>query len=135
MIRRRLGLMAAACALGGLLAASPASATLVQIDPANNKIVCASGCASPTVPANFSTAQVACATTATQVVALRTARALQSVVNTTTTPIYLGGSGVTTSTGHLLPGVVGASLTLPFTGALYCVVASGTATVTEAETF
>lgn len=86
-------------------------------------------------PANFTPAQVSVATTATLIVAARTGRNLISIVNTTTTPIYLGGSGVTTSTGQLLPGVVGASLTLPYTGALYGIVASGTATVTEAETY
>lgn len=89
----------------------------------------------PVSPANFTPAQVSVAATATQIAASRTGRNLIDVVNTTTTAVYLGGSGVTTSTGLLLPGIVGASVTIPFTGALYGIVATGTATVTEAETY
>lgn len=88
--------------------------------------------------ATFTPAQVSVATSATLIAAARTvapARKLLIVVNTTTTAVYVGGSGVTTSTGLLLPGVVGASLTVPYTGALYGIVASGSATVTEAETY
>jgi hypothetical protein len=88
-----------------------------------------------TAPSNFTPAQVSVGTSATLIAAARTGRQLLTIVNTTTTAIYLGGSGVTTSTGHLLPGVVGASLTIPYTGAMYGVVASSTATVTEAETY
>lgn len=86
-------------------------------------------------PGNLATAQVSVGTTAGLIAAGRTARQTVTVVNTSTTDIYIGGSGVTTSSGLLLPGVKGASLTLAFTGALYGVVASGTATVTEAETY
>lgn len=86
-------------------------------------------------PANFTPAQVSVASTATLIAAQRTTRQLISIVNTTTTAIYIGGSGVTTTTGQLLPGVVGASITVPTTAALYGIVATGTATVTEAETY
>lgn len=86
-------------------------------------------------PGTFTPAQVSVGATATLIAASRASRALLTVVNTTTTAIYLGGSGVTTSTGQLLPGVVGASLTVPGTFALYGIVATGTATVTEAEVY
>jgi len=46
-----------------------------------------------------------------------------------------GGGGVTTGTGQLLPGVKGASLTIPTTAAIYGVVATGTQTVCALETF
>lgn len=98
-------------------------------------VTCISGCASPVVPGNLATSQVSVGTTATQVVASRAGRSIVTVVNTTTTDIYLGAAGVTTSTGILLPGTKGASVTLQYTGALYGIVASGTATVTEAETY
>lgn len=80
-------------------------------------------------------AQVSVASTATQIVASRTGRAYEIVTNTGTTDIYLGGSGVTTSTGTLLVGIKGASVAIPFQGALYGIVASGTANVTSAEVY
>lgn len=95
-------------------------------------------CAAATTPvgsANFTPAQVSVTTSATLIVAARAGRTLVTVENTTTTDIYIGGASVTTSTGHLLPGTKGASLTIPYTGALYGIVASGSATVTEAEVY
>ncbi len=97
----------------------------------------------PTTPvgaASLATGQVSVAATATSIATARTGapgtgRASITLVNTTTTAIYIGGSGVTTTTGQLLPGVVGASLTLNTTAAIYGIVATGTATVTELETF
>jgi hypothetical protein len=94
----------------------------------------------PVGSANFTPTQVSCASTATQIVAARTGvagtgRISDTITNTTTTAIYIGGSGVTTSTGALLPGVVGAAKTIKSTAALYCIVASGTATVTNDETY
>ena len=67
--------------------------------------------------------------------ASRTGRRTVTVENTGTTPVYLGGSGVTSTTGFLLPGVAGASLTMSFSGALYAVTASATAAVTFYETY
>jgi hypothetical protein len=86
-------------------------------------------------PANFTPGQASVGATATLIVAARTGRNTVVIENTGTTPVYLGGPGVTTSTGLLLPGVLGASLTLPVSAAIYGVVASGTQTVTEAETY
>jgi hypothetical protein len=89
--------------------------------------------------AALSTAQVSVGTSPTPIVSARTGapgtgRVSVTIVNTTTTPIYLGGSGVTTTTGELLPGIVGASITLNTTAAVYGI-AGSTATVTEAETY
>ena len=109
--------------------ATPGSTNGQVIDAAGNAHVINA------VPANFAPAQVTVAATATLISAARAARQVLIVVQTTTTPIYLGGSGVTTSTGHLLPGVVGASIAIPFTGALYGIVATSTALVTVAETY
>lgn len=90
--------------------------------------------------ANFTPAQVSVGATATVIAAARTGaagtgRVSITITNTTTTAIYLGGSGVTTSTGTMLPGVVGASVTINTTAAVYGIVATGTATVTEFETY
>lgn len=82
---------------------------------------------------NLATSQISCASTATQAAQLRTGRDTLIIENTTTTAVYLGGSGVTTSNGMLLPGIVGASITIHYSGLLYCIVATGTATVTVME--
>lgn len=84
---------------------------------------------------NFGPSQVSCSTTATLILAQRTNRALATVENSGTTDVFLGGSGVTTSTGLLLPGTKGASANFATQAALYCIVASGTQTVTAAETY
>jgi hypothetical protein len=94
----------------------------------------------PVGSANLSTGQVSVGATATQIVAARTGtsgtgRISVTVVNAGTTPIYLGGSGVTTTTGTLLPGIVGASVTINTQAAVYGTTASGSQTVSEFETF
>jgi hypothetical protein len=154
----RFGRLARAALLGGALSAFATLATagstitgnvktpngyevptpVVCVDLTGTYVPCGGGgggSVTITSPSNFTPAQVSVGTSATLIAAARTGRQLLTIVNTTTTAIYLGGSGVTTSTGHLLPGVVGASLTIPYTGAMYGVVASSTATVTEAETY
>lgn len=91
--------------------------------------------------AHLSTSQVSVANTATQIVAARigtsgTGRVAVTVVNTGAVAVYLGAtSGVTTSTGTLLPAVAGASVTINTTSAVYGIVATGTETVTEFETY
>lgn len=94
----------------------------------------------PVGATNFATAQVSVTTTATSILAARTGvsgtgRISATVCNTTTTAIYLGGSGVTASTGQLLAGVVGACATFDTQTAIYGIVASGTATVGASETY
>lgn len=84
---------------------------------------------------NFTPGQATIGTTPTLIAAARSGRQSITVTNTGTTAVYLGGSGVTTTTGAYLPGVVGATITIPFSGALYGIVASGTQLVTEYETY
>lgn len=85
---------------------------------------------------NLATAQVTVAATATLVAAARNNRSLVIVTNIGTTATYCAGtSAVTTSNGTLLPGVAGASITLSYQGALYCIVGASTQAVTVAETF
>ena len=94
----------------------------------------------PVGTAAFAATQVSVAATATSILAARTGapgtgRASATITNTTTTAIFIGGSGVTTSTGTLLPGIVGASITINTTAAIFGIVATGTATVTALESF
>ena len=85
----------------------------------------------------IATAQVTVATTAggTLIAAARPGRNAITVVNEGTTVVRLGTEGVTTATGALLPGVAGASFTLPFQGDLYGIVAAGTQLVSVVETY
>ena len=84
---------------------------------------------------NIAPAQGSVTTTAASLVAARAGRRSVTIENTGTTPVYIGGSGVTSTTGFLLPGVAGASVTLNFSGAVYAVTASGTAAVTLYEIY
>lgn len=86
-------------------------------------------------PQNLATAQVTVGTSATLLAALRSGRNAITVENAATTAVYIGGIGVTIANGFLLPGVVGASITIPFQGALYGIVAASTEVVTILETF
>jgi len=90
--------------------------------------------------AAFAATQVSVGNTATLILAARTGapgtgRLAATVTNIGTIDVYVGGGGVTTGTGQLLPGVKGASLTIPTTAAIYGVVATGTQTVCALETF
>jgi len=99
-------------------------------------VQCLSGCAAPLVPANLATAQVSVGASATQVVASRSGRSLLSVENTSTTDVYCGPANtVTTANGLLLPGTKGSSFNVAYTAAMWCITASGSATLTAAETF
>jgi hypothetical protein len=84
---------------------------------------------------NFQTNQATVAATATLIIAARRGRDTVVIENHGTTPVYLGHSGVTTTTGLLLPGVVGASVAIETTEAIYGIVASGTQVVSAIENF
>ena len=83
----------------------------------------------------FKTAQATVATAATLIVAARAGRDTVIIENSGTTAVYIGDSTVTTSTGLLLPGVLGASVALETTDAVYGRVASGSQVVTAIENF
>lgn len=87
---------------------------------------------SPTGYSNLATGQVSVGTTATVIAAARTGRGTVTVANGATA-IYVGNSGVTTTTGILVP--VNGNLTLTFNGAVYGIVATGTSSVTYSESY
>jgi len=84
---------------------------------------------------NWAVTQVSVATTATSIVAARSARQAVVITNLGSTPVYLGGSGVTTSAGALLPGVVGASKVIPTSAAVYGIVVSGAQSISVEELY
>jgi hypothetical protein len=56
------------------------------------------------------------------------------LVNTSGTAFYVGGTGVTAATGHLVPGVVGASVSIPTHDSVSVITSAGTALLTYVET-
>lgn len=84
----------------------------------------------------FTPSQISVGTTATPIVSTRPGRSSVTVENLSTTALYLGpSSGVLTTNGVLLPGVVGSSITLPYTGPIYGITTSGTTNVAEYELY
>lgn len=85
--------------------------------------------------AYLATAQVSVAATATLIVAARTGRKEVTIVNHGTTAVYLGPSGVATTTGQLLAGVAGEGITYSGGAAVYGIAATGSQTVSVAEVY
>lgn len=79
--------------------------------------------------------QVSVGTTATLLVAARPGRSTVTIINPAAVVLCYGNAGVTTTTGTCLPATVGYARTIAYTGALYAVFASSSATVTGDEVF
>lgn len=84
---------------------------------------------------SIATNQVSVTTTAGTVVAARAGRRSLLIVNHGTTDVYLGPATVTTANGLLLPGVKGASVSIPTTALVQGIVATGSVTVSFIEVF
>ncbi len=84
---------------------------------------------------NLATSQVTANSTATQLAAARPTRGAITVQNLGTTPVYVGPAGVTAANGLLLPGVVGATVTIPTTAAVFGIASTGTQPVAVLETY
>jgi hypothetical protein len=78
---------------------------------------------------SFITGQVTIGTTPTLINSAELSRDEIILINMSAVQVFIGNSAVTPTTGVLLNGVIGAELDLPFTDALYGIVASGTALV------
>lgn len=78
----------------------------------------------------FNTNQVSVAATATEIVAENDGRNFVIITNLGTTAVYLGpNASVTTSNGQLLPGTVGASISIPTKSPVYGITASSSQAV------
>jgi hypothetical protein len=81
------------------------------------------------------TGQVTVTGTATQIVPAYSSRSGINIVNTGTTDVYIGeNANVTITTGHLLPGTKGASVSFSTTGAVYGITSGASQVVTFLET-
>lgn len=76
---------------------------------------------------SIATAQVSVGTTSTQIVGARSGRGSVKITNLGTNDVYIGNTGVTSTTGDLLPGTKGASITIPANIAIF-----GVATAAQA---
>ena len=82
----------------------------------------------------FDYQQVSVTNSATQLLSANTTRRAALVTNNdASTACFIGDASVTSSTGHKL--AAGASLTIPFTGAIYAITASSTITVSASEVY
>jgi hypothetical protein len=84
---------------------------------------------------NFVSSQVTVAATATPVVAARNGRSAVTITNTGTTDVFCGPVGVTIANGDLIAGVKGTSKSYQTSGAIYCVVDTGTQLVSVTESY
>lgn len=86
---------------------------------------------------DFTTSQVTISATAggTLIVDAAAGRDEVTIQQLGTTPVYIGKSGVTTSTGFPLPGVAGSSITIPVTTSIFGITASGSQAVAVLVTF
>jgi hypothetical protein len=115
-----------------------AIAAAVAVTPATSSSWTVAG----TVTANagagtgsIATAQVTVTTGNVSVVAARAGRASVTIINLGTVDVWLGVTGVSTSTGILLLGVKGSAVTIPTSAAVFGTVGSGTQAVAVLESF
>jgi hypothetical protein len=87
-------------------------------------------------PPRMGASQVTVAATATLTAIARSNRMAVTIQNHGTTAMYCGpDSTVTSSTGFRLPGVDGASVTIPTTAIVYCITGGGTQAVSVLESY
>lgn len=100
-----------------------------------NATLSTTGLATNAGAANLATAQVTATTTATVIAASRATRRSVTVVNGGTTNVYLGTTGVSTTSGVLLLGSTGAAVTFAVTGTISGIVTSGSQSVSYFEEY
>lgn len=81
------------------------------------------------------TSQVTVGTGATQIATATPTRRAITLVQLGTVDTFIGAAGVATTTGVLLAGVKGTTLTIETTGAVFGIVGAGTQAVSVVETF
>jgi hypothetical protein len=85
--------------------------------------------------AALATAQASVTTTPGVIVAARAGRESVTIEQLGTTAVWIGPTGVSPTNGALLPGVVGASITLPTAAAIFAVTAAGSQSVSVIELY
>ena len=131
-MRRLLFILATSCAVTPVFAQNTTSspAPLLGTSQTNPEYVNAGA-------STFTTAQAAVSTTSGSTAACAAGAPGRSVMvqQLGTTAAYLGNSGVSSTTGVLLPGTTGSAITISTSAAVYAVTASGTTTVACMRTY
>lgn len=83
----------------------------------------------------LATNQATVTTSATQIIAARTGRSRVTITNLGTTDVFIGPTGVTATTGQILVGTKGASITLNTSAAIFAIVGTGTQAVSFIEEY
>lgn len=84
----------------------------------------------------IASSQVSVATSATQTAQARSNRLAVTIQNHTTNNIYCGrDNAVSAVTGFRLPGVDGASITIPTSAVVWCIAVGGASTVSIVESY
>lgn len=84
----------------------------------------------------FNTGQyTASATAPVALIAANQSRTGLLIVNIGTVDVYLGQVGVTTATGHLLPGTKGSSVSIPTRDAVYAITGASTSLISYVESY
>lgn len=87
-------------------------------------------------PTTILTGQVTVTTSATPIVASRAGRSSVVIINVTgTSSVFVGPSGVTTSNGQVIPGALGAGVSIDGSAAIFGIVSSGTQVVSYMEIY
>lgn len=89
----------------------------------------------PAGSTSIATGQVTVGTSATPIVAARAGRISVIIIADGVTDVFVGGTGVTLTTGALLPGVKGSAMTLDTQAAVSGIVATGTQVISFIELF
>lgn len=102
----------------------------VVADVSNTVSVTGSVISNPTTSASFVTAQITITATATPIFAVSTSIFFREVTNPTgsNATVFIGGAGVTVTTGHFLPGAAAFDQQYN-SAALFGIVATGSVTV------
>jgi hypothetical protein len=125
-------------AFGNRTSVSTATPFPVATTGANGTVAASTTNPAPTRDYGFAsvaTAQVSVAITSTQIAAARSSRGAITITNHGTNPVYIGTGTVTAANGLLLPGVIGASVTIPTNAQIAGIATGGVQIVSYLETF
>lgn len=109
---------------------------LFAVGLALSLLLAAAGASAQQLNGRIAVSQVTITTTATITAIARANRSAVTIQNHGATAAYCGPDNtVTTTTGFRLPGVDGASITIPAWPVVYCIVGAGSQVVSVLESF
>lgn len=98
-------------------------------------VIVVSGIVQSLGSASLLATQVLVGLAVTQIAAARATRNAITIEQLGTNPVYVGAAGVSAADGFLLPGIIGANITIPTTGAVFGIATGVAQLVSVLETF